>query len=277
MEEITMKRTVLLDGAVGTSLWELADKAGVTRDPVWKYNIEHPELVLELHRQMMEAGAEIILANTFGANGPMVERCSAYSVEEVVKKGVELAKKAAEGTGVKVAVACGPLSELLEPFGDLEEEEAEAIFSKQIGSGIEAGAELVMVQTFIDLELMKIAAKVAKSYGVPVFCTLSFEKVGKTMMGQSVEQVCRELEAIGVDAVGMNCSLGPELALPVIEEFSRQTKLPLVFKPNAGMPGQTTDPEIFAKLVASAAEYVSYIGGCCNCNASYIRALKKYI
>ena len=277
MEEITMKRTVLLDGAVGTSLWELADKAGVARDPVWKYNIEHPELVLELHRQMIEAGAEIILANTFGANGPMVERCSSYSVEEVVKKGVELARKAAEGTGVKVAVACGPLSELLEPFGDLEEEEAEAIFRKQIGSGIEAGADLVMVQTFIDLELMKIAAKVAKSYGVPVFCTLSFEKVGKTMMGQSVEQVCRELEAIGVDAVGMNCSLGPELALPVIEEFSRQTKLPLVFKPNAGMPGQTTDPEIFAELVASAAEYVSYIGGCCNCNASYIEALKKHI
>lgn len=272
-----MKRTVLLDGAVGTSLWELADKAGVNREPVWKYNIEHPELVLELHRQMIAAGAEIILANTFGANGPMVERCSSYTVEEVVKKGVELAKKAVEGTEVKVAVACGPLSELLEPFGDLETEEAESIFRKQIGSGVEAGADLVMIQTFIDLEMMKIAAKVAKSYAVPVFCTLSFEKVGKTMMGQSVEQVCRALEAIGVDAVGMNCSLGPELALPVIEEFSRQTKLPLVFKPNAGMPGQTTSPESFARLVAPAMEFVSYVGGCCNCNAEYVKALKEYL
>ncbi|MDO5445285.1 MAG: homocysteine S-methyltransferase family protein [Eubacteriales bacterium] len=272
-----MKRAVLLDGAVGTSLWELADRAGINRDPVWKYNMEHPELVQELHRQMIEAGAEIILANTFGANEPMVKRCSSYTVEEVVKKGVELAKMAAEGTGVKVAVSCGPLSELLEPFGDLEEEEAERIFRNQIGSGIEAGADLVMIQTFIDLEMMKIAAKVAKSYAVPVFCTLSFEKVGKTMMGQSVEQVCRELEALGVDGVGMNCSLGPEYALPVIEEFSRQTKLPLVFKPNAGMPGQTTDPESFAKIVAPAAEFVSYVGGCCNCNADYVKALKKYL
>lgn len=277
MEEMTMNRAVMLDGAVGTSLWELADKAGINREPVWKYNIEHPELVLELHRQMIEAGAEIILANTFGANEPMVKRSSSYAAEEVVKKGVELARKAVEGTDVKVAVACGPLSELLEPFGDLEEEEAERIFTKQIGSGIEAGADIVMVQTFIDLEMMKIAARVAKSYAVPVFCTLSFEKVGKTMMGQSVELVCRELEAIGVDAVGMNCSLGPELALPVIEEFSRQTKLPLVFKPNAGMPGQTTDPESFARIVAPAIEFVSYIGGCCNCNAGYVKALKKYI
>lgn len=277
MEEMKMNRAVLLDGAVGTSLWELADKAGINRDPVWKYNIEHPELVLELHRQMIEAGAEIILANTFGANEPMVKRSSSYAAAEVVKKGVELARKAVEGTDVKVAVACGPLSELLEPFGDLEEEEAERIFTKQIGSGIEAGADIVMVQTFIDLEMMKIAARVAKSYDVPVFCTLSFEKVGKTMMGQSVELVCRELEAIGVDAVGMNCSLGPELALPVIEEFSRQTKLPLVFKPNAGMPGQTTDPESFAGIVAPAIEFVSYVGGCCNCNAGYVKALKKYI
>lgn len=272
-----MKRAILLDGAVGTSLWELADKVGVSRDPVWKYNIEHPELVLELHRQMVAAGAEIILANTFGANGPMVERCSSYTVKEVVKKGVELARKAVEGTEVKIAVACGPLFELLEPFGDLEEEEAESIFREQIGSGVEAGADLVMIQTFIDLEMMKIAAKAAKAYHVPVFCTLSFEKAGKTMMGQSVEQACRALEEIGADAVGMNCSLGPELALPVIEEFSRQTKLPLLFKPNAGMPGQTTDPEVFARLVAPAAEFVSYIGGCCNCNAEYVKALKRYL
>lgn len=272
-----MKNTILLDGAVGTSLWELADKAGINRDPVWKYNMEHPELVLELHKQMIESGAQIILANTFGANRPMVSRHSSYTVEAVVKKGVELAKKAAEGTDVKVAVACGPLSELLEPYGDLEEDEAEAIFKEQIGTGVKAGADMVMIQTFIDLEMMKIAARVAKSYNVPVFCTLSFEKVGKTMMGQSVEQVCRALEDIGVDAVGMNCSLGPEYALPVIEEFSRHTKLPLVFKPNAGMPGQTTDPKHFAKTVAPAIEYVSYIGGCCNCNADYVKALKQYI
>ena len=268
-----MNQYTLLDGAVGTSLWELAEKNGIAKEPVWKYNIEHPELVLELHKEMIAAGAEIILANTFGANRPMVKRSSNYSVEEIVTRGVELAKQAAAGTDVKVAVACGPLSEMLEPFGDLTEEEAEEIFREQIGNGVKAGADMIMVQTFYDLEMAKLAVRVGKAYPVPVFCTLSFEKVGKTMMGQSVEQVCRELEEAGADAIGMNCSLGPETALPVIREFSEKTKLPLVFKPNAGMPGQTTSPEAFAQTIAPALEFVSYVGGCCNCNAEYIKAI----
>lgn len=270
-------RITLLDGAVGTSLWELADKHGIKREAVWKYNMEHPELVTELHNSMLSAGAEIILANTFGANPPMVKRLSSWSTEQVVTRGVELALAARDqaGSGAKVAVSCGPLSELMEPYGDLKEDEARAYFEEQIGSGIRAGGEMVMVQTFIDLEMARVAVEVAKGYGVPVFCTLSFEKTGKTMMGQGVAQVCEVLAAAGADAVGMNCSLGPELAVPVIAMFREHTDLPLVFKPNAGMPGQTTDPVLFARTVAPAAEYVSYIGGCCNCNADYVTALKK--
>lgn len=269
-----MNKITLIDGAVGTSLWEIAESHGIKKEPVWKYNIEHPEIVTELHHRMIDAGAKIILANTFGANRPMVQKSSSYSVEEVVTKAVTLVKEAVAGTDVRVAVACGPLSELLEPYGDLEEEEAEAYFEEQIGSGVRAGGEIVMIQTFIDLEMMKVAARVAKRYGVPVFCTLSFEKVGKTMMGQSVSDVCRALEEIGVDGVGMNCSLGPEAAMPIIRRFAEETKLPLVFKPNAGMPGQITDPASFAATVAPALDFVSYIGGCCNCNPEYVRALK---
>lgn len=278
-----MGRITLLDGAVGTTLWSLADAQGVKREPVWKYNIEHPELVSKLHETYIAAGSEIILANTFGANRQMVKRASSYSVSDVVKKGGELAVSAAKGTGVKVFCAIGPLLEFMEPYGDLEEEEVIDIFTEQMTPVMEAGADGVMVQTFMDLATAAVATKVAKKFGKPVFTTLTFEKRGKTMMGNSVEQVCEELEEAGADAIGMNCSLGPELALPIIEKFRACTSLPLVFKPNAGLPMNAEGTEIpytaeqFAKEVAPALDFVSYIGGCCNCNFDYISTLKKMI
>lgn len=278
-----MSKITLLDGAVGTTLWSLADAHGIKREPVWKYNIEHPELVTELHKTYIEAGSQIILSNTFGANRQMVKRASSYSVTDVVSKGAELALDAAKGTGVKVFCAIGPLLEFMEPYGDLEEEEVIDIFTEQMTPVMEAGADGVMVQTFMDLATAVVATKVAKKFGKPVFTTLTFEKKGKTMMGNSVEQACEELEEAGADAVGMNCSLGPELALPIIRKFHETTNLPLVFKPNAGLPMNADGSEIpytaeqFAKEVAPALDYVSYIGGCCNCNFDYVKVLKNLI
>ena len=275
----------LLDGAVGTSLWELAERNGIKKDPVWTYNLTHPELVTELARQYAEAGAQIMLANTFGANEPAVKRSSSFDADVVVRTGVQLEKQAVAGTGIKVALSIGPLSQLMEPYGDLTEEEVEAIYLKQIDAGMQAGADCIMIQTFIDLSTMAVAARVAKRYGVPVYCTMSFEARGKTMMGNSVQDIIDTLTPLGVDAVGMNCSLGPDKAIPIIKEFSEKTDLPLVFKPNAGLPimsanGTTAsvyDADTFVKDVTPAIEYVSYIGGCCGSNASYVRALKKLL
>ncbi len=272
------KNLTLLDGAVGTSLWEKAeDKA-----PVWRYNLENPTIVSELHREYIDAGAEIILANTFGANAGAVSS-SPYTVREVVETGVRLARAAADGTGVKVALSAGPLSTLLEPYGDLTEEEAAAIYEEQLGAGMDAGADLILLQTFMDVNMMAIAVRIAKQYGVPVFCAMTFEKVGKTMMGQSVQDVLDTLTPLGVDAVGLNCSLGPDLALPIIREFHEKTDLPLLFKPNAGKPilapdGSTVtayDADTFVDDILPAAEFVRYIGGCCGSNASYIRRLRE--
>ena len=280
------KNITLLDGAVGTSLWEIAERNGVEKVPVWRYNIEHPEFVTELLQTYIDAGSQIILPNTFGANGPIVKRTAPqYTTPQVVTAGVKLAKAAAEGTGVKVAVSAGPLSQLMEPWGDLEEEEVEDIYAEMLGAGVEAGADLVMLQTFIDLGMMEVATRVAKKLGVPVMSTMTFEKVGKTMFGNSVEQVIDTLGALDVDAIGMNCSLGPDLALPVIREFAEKTKIPLVFKPNAGLPitsadGKTVtdyDADTFVREVEPALEFVDYIGGCCGCNPEYIRKLKARI
>ncbi len=280
-----MKRDiVLLDGAVGTSLWEKAEKYGYPKSPVWTYNLEHPEIVRELAADYLDAGSQIILANTFGANGPSGKRSSKFATPDVVKAGVRLAREVI-GTKAKVALAIGPLSTLLEPYGDLEEDECREIYEEQIGSGMEEKPDCVMIQTFMDIEMMRIAASVAKQYGVPVFCTMTFEKSARTMMGNSVQQVIDTLTPLGVDAIGMNCSLGPDLALPVIREFAEKTDLPLVFKPNAGKPitsagGETVsayDAETFAREIQPALEYVSYVGGCCGSNAEYIRTLRRYL
>lgn len=272
-----------MDGAGGTSLWRMAEERGFAKDPVWKYNIEHPELVSQLAKDYIAAGSQIILSNTFGANGPAVEKSSTYAVGDVVSAGVRIAKEAAAGTGVKVALDIGPLSMMMEPYGDLEEEDVEKIYAEQIGGGMAEHPDLIMLETFMDLEMMKVAARVAKRYGVPVLCSMTFEAAGRTLMGNRVEDIVEEMTRLGVDAVGLNCSLGPADALPIMEQFARVTDMPLVFKPNAGMPVMAEDgsmispynAQMFADEIAPALKIATYVGGCCGSSPDYIRALKR--
>ena len=279
------RKITLMDGAVGTTLWSIAEANGVKKEPVWKYNIEHPEFVEELTRRYLDAGCEIILANTFGANGPAVKRSSPYSAADVVAAGVKAAKKVLDGTGVKLCLSLGPLMQLLEPYGDMEEDECAAIYDEMLQAGVGAGCDMILIQTFMDLEMMRVATETAKKYGLPVFCSMTFEKNGKTMFGNSVDDVIETLTPLGIDAIGLNCSLGPDLALPIIKEFSEKTDLPLLFKPNAGKPitgsdGTTTaayTAKQFAEDVKPALEYVSYIGGCCGSDDSYVREIKKLL
>ncbi|MBQ6475697.1 MAG: homocysteine S-methyltransferase family protein [Clostridia bacterium] len=278
-------KITLLDGAGGTTLWYIAESNGVEKVPVWRYNIEHPEYVEEVVRGYRDAGSQIILTNTFGANGPAVKHSSNYSVEEVITAGVQAARRVLEGTDVKLSLDLGPLTQILEPYGDLEEDECIEIYDEMLEAGMRAGCDMITIETFMDLEMMRIVATEAKKYGVPVFCTMTYEKNGKTIFGNSVQDTIDVLEPIGIDAVGLNCSLGPDLALPVIREFSEKTKLPLIFKPNAGMPimnadGKTTTEYSavqFAEDVRPALDFVSYIGGCCGSDPDYIREIKKML
>lgn len=267
----------LLDGAVGTSLWEKTEN----KVPVWRYNIENPGIVRELHQEYVEAGAEIILANTFGANGSNVGN-SGYTVRQVVESALKIARAAIAGKA-RIALSVGPLAQLLEPYGDLTADAARRMFGEQIGPGVEGGADLIFIQTFIDLEMLKIALEVANRYDLPVFCSMSFDQKGRTMMGNSVRDMVEALKDYRVDAVGLNCSLGPDAAVPVIEEFSHQTTLPLLFKPNAGKSTLSDgkdvheyDAETFVTDSLPALKHgVKYIGGCCGTNAAYIRHLRE--
>ena len=273
----------LMDGAVGTSLWAKAEARGIKKDPVWKYNKEHPDIVAELASEYADAGAKIILANTFGANGPAVKRSSDYTSPEIVSEGVKIAKTALAGRDVKIALSAGPLSALMEPYGDLTEEEAAEIYREMLEAGVKEGPDLILLQTFIDLAMIRVAAVEAKRFGLPVFCCLSFERRGRTMMGNSVEDMIEELVPLEVDAIGMNCSLGPDLALTVIREFAEKSPLPVIFKPNAGKPilaadgttATTYSAKVFADDVMPALDLVDYIGGCCGADPSYIRELAE--
>ena len=268
---------VLLDGAVGTSLWEKSEN----KVPVWRYNLENPQIVSQLHREYLDAGAKIILANTFGANGAAVRKVSDDSVKDIVSEGVRLVKAVTLGTDAKAALAVGPLTELLEPYGELSAGDAAELFSELLTAGMAEHPDMILLQTFMDLEMMKIAANCAMQYDVPVFCSMSFDACGKTMMGNSVEQIVARLLPFGISAIGLNCSLGPQSAMPILREFRQYTDLPLLFKPNAGITtiaeGKVRsgmDVQEFVSQTVPAAEIgATYIGGCCGTNACYIRAL----
>lgn len=273
-------KVVLMDGAVGTTLWEKTDN----KVPVWRYNVENPAIVSLVHKEYVEAGSKIILANTFGANGGAVGKTD-YSVSQVVSAGVRLAKQATEGTDVKVALSIGPLTGLLEPYGDIEIDDAKKLFAEQIAAGMSENPDLILVQTFMDVEMLKLAVEQADKYNVPVFAAMSFEAVGRTMMGNSVQDMLDGLSGLRVDAVGLNCSLGPDLAVPIMKTFRQCTDLPLLFKPNAGKPKAENgelhsgmDIESFAEDALPALDYgVTYIGGCCGTNSLYIRRLAEKI
>ena len=273
-----MNKTFLLDGAMGTSLWAKAEK----QLPVWRYNIESPEIVSELHAEYIKAGSDYIFTNTFSANRDNVSK-SSFSVKEVVEKGVELAKKAAEGTNTKVVLDIGPLSELLEPYGDLEEDEAAEIYEEQIGAGVVMKPDVILFETFMDIEMLKIAVSVASKYDIPIWCSMSFDQNGRTMMGNSVKDMIDALSEFNVEAVGLNCSLGPDLAVPVIAQFKEYTSLPLIFKPNAGK-NTIKDGKVITEFsvetfvedaIASLEHGVKYLGGCCGSSPEYIKALKE--
>jgi len=174
---------------------------------------------------------------------------------------------------------------MMEPYGDLTEEEVEEIYREQIGAGMSEDPDFIVLETFMDLEMLKVAVSVAKSYGVPVLCTMTFEARGRTMMGNRVEDIAEELSDLGVDGVGINCSLGPVDAVPIIREFAEHTDLPLGFKPNAGKPVLAEDGSVispysatdFADDVTPVLDLVTYLGGCCGSDPDYIRELKKTI
>lgn len=275
------KEFVCLDGGMGTMLQARGLKPGETPEA---WNLENPQKLIDIHKEYLAAGADIIYANTFGANRYKLEHCG-YSVERVIRAGIANARRAVSESAnpnALVALDIGPIGQLLEPTGTLTFEEAYDIYKEEVTAGKDA--DLIVFETMTDLYELKAAVLAAKENSdLPIICTMTFEENMRTFTGCSVSAMALTLEGLGVDAVGINCSLGPEELFPIAEELCRWTTLPVVLKPNAGLPDPITNkyslnPKRFAELMEKFVPIgVKIFGGCCGTNPEFIREVSEML
>ena len=286
------KELLFLDGGMGTLLQEKGLAPGELPE-MW--NVTHPEEIRTIHRNYIEAGSDIVLTNTFGANALKfhAEDCSLESIVKTAVKLVKEAAKEAETAGkaapegrrtVYTALDIGPTGKLLKPMGDLEFEAAYEAFREVMIWGEEAGADLIHIETMSDTYELKAAVLAAKeNTSLPVFATVIYDERKKLLTGADIPSVIAMLEGLRVDALGINCGMGPEQMLPILEDYIKYSSLPVIVKPNAGLPkqkdGQTwydVDPAEFAgymkKIVSMGA---CVIGGCCGTTPEHIKAMTE--
>lgn len=273
-----MDEILFLDGAFGT----MAQSAGLLpgEDP-FEWNEKNPKGVESIHKSYVASGADIVLANTFGAN-PLKYR-GRNNLADMVKSAVESARL----SGAKrVALDIGPTGRLLKPAGDLSFKEAYENFSAVVVSGVNAGADLAFVETISDARELKAAVLAVKeNSNLPLYVTVSLDESGKLLTGASVECVSALLESLDVDAYGFNCGLGPDKMEAFIRKLRAVSTKRIIAKPNAGMPkiknGRTVysqSPEEFAKLVLRLVDAgASIVGGCCGTTPEHIRAVRKLL
>ncbi|MDR3560973.1 MAG: homocysteine S-methyltransferase family protein [Negativicutes bacterium] len=271
----------LFEGAMGTMLQQAGLPAGYCPE-LW--NIEHPERITSVHRQYVESGADIIESNTFGANRIKLEHYHLQSQVMALNIAAVKAARAACGPRTKVAGSIGPTGKFIAPLGELTFAAAYDVFSEQISALDQAGVDMIIIETIIDIQEMRAALLAAKAATAkPVVCQLSFGADGRTLTGTDPRTAAVILAAMGADVIGANCSLGPAQLLPVVTELALSCSVPISVQPNAGMPelvqGQTLFPMGPAematwvpKLVAAGA---TYLGGCCGTTPEHIYALRQ--
>lgn len=279
------KELLYFDGGTGTLLQEKGMKPGELPET---WNLTHTEEMVDIHRQYFEAGSDIVLTNTFGANALKFHNTE-YELEDIVAAAVVNVKEGAwmgvhDGREVYTALDIGPTGKLLKPMGDLSFEDAYEAFKEVVQYGEEAGADLIHIETMSDTYEVKAAVLAAKeNTSLPVFATMIFDEKGKLLTGGDVPSAVALLEGLRVDALGINCGLGPEQMLPILEEILKYTTVPVIVKPNAGLPKQKdgnvyydVEPEEFSRIMEKIVRLgASAVGGCCGTTPSHIRALIK--
>ena len=279
------KELLFFDGGMGTLLQAEGLKPGELPET---WNIMHADVITDIHRQYIESGSDIVLTNTFGANALKFhdETCS---LQEIVRTAVIHAKTAAAlaetgGREIYTALDVGPTGKLLRPMGDLDFEDAYEAFGEVMRCGAEAGADLIHIETMSDTYELKAAVLAAKeNTSLPVFVTTIFDERGKLLTGADVPAVVALLEGLRVDALGINCGLGPVQMLPVFEQILQYTSLPIIVKPNAGLPkqvrGETYYDVLPREFAATMREIVSQgaaiVGGCCGTTPEHIREMTE--
>ena len=280
------KKIIICDGAMGTMMQKYGLKAGELPELL---SFTQPEIIKEIYREYYQAGSDFVSTNTFGCNRFKLEK-SGYTVEQVVTQAVKVAKEAAaefqDSFGKYVALDLGPIGKLMEPSGELTFDDAYDVYKEMIVAGAEAGADFVLFETFLDIYEMKAAVLAAKeNCDLPVFCSVTLEKNRRMLMGTDPHTVVNILQDLGIDALGVNCSLGPNDMIDIAKEFLTYSKLPVLVQPNAGLPTLIDGEAIYNVDISEYVEAmqemlragVAIAGGCCGTTPEYIAALSDSI
>lgn len=281
IREELKKRRLFFDGGMGSLLQARGLRPGELPE-IW--NLERPEIIEEIHLEYLEAGADVVTANTFGANRFKYNEATGHTVDEIVTAAVSLAKNAVRKAGRGyAALDMGPTGKLLAPYGTLEFEDACEVYKEVVRAGANAGADLIIIETMGDSYELKAAVLAAKEASdLPVFATVTLDEKGKMLTGGNVESVTALLEGLGVDAIGLNCGLGPVQLLPFVRQMAAVASVPILVNPNAGLPrsenGSTVydiDSDTFAEEMCRIAESgASVLGGCCGTTPEHIRKMR---
>ena len=273
IKEAIKKKRLYFDGATGSYLSSL----GYTSAPE-DVCLTNPEVILGMHKEYIKAGADIIKTNTFGVN-PIKYK----DYLERIFSAVEIAKKAVEGTDTYVALDVGPLGKLLAPLGDLDFEDAVSAFKAVISSVDGLNIDLILIETMNDSYETKAAVLAAKEASdLPIFVTNVYGADGKLMTGANPEAMACMLEGLGIDAIGMNCSLGPNKMLDVLPRLAAVTSIPIIVNPNAGLPSLVGEKTVydmgaceFSSVMEQIAQYATILGGCCGTTPEYIKKTRE--
>lgn len=293
------KQVIVFDGGTGSVLQEMGLQPGELPE---RWNYEHPEKIQKLHYNYFASGSNIVNTNTFGANSLKFDENELEKIVRCALENAKVARDTIETSNSKnasephfIAIDIGPCGKLIKPLGDIGFEEAIGVFKKTIRLGLENGADCILIETMNDCYEAKAAILAAKEVRsemnlddfagryVPIFATTVFDESALTLTGSSPELMTTYISSLGVDALGVNCSLGPKQMVPIVKRILATTEKPVMVKPNAGLPrsenGKTVydvKPEEFARIVAGFAENgVAIVGGCCGTTAEHIRLLKE--
>lgn len=282
IREYIKDNILIFDGAMGTMLQQKGLKIGENPEI---FGLKNPNKLLEIHKAYLRAGSNVVTTNTFGANELKLEKLG-YTVEEVVDNAIRVAKKAVEEVDSQeqkyVALDIGPIGEMLEPMGTLSFDKAYEIFKRQAIQGEKSGANIVIIETMMDLYEAKAAVLAVKeNTNLPVFLTMTFDENGRSFTGCMPESMVATIEGLGVDAIGVNCSLGPKQLFPIVEKIAKITYLPVIVQANAGLPDiidgnaiyNVKADEFFYGVKKFIEVGASIIGGCCGTDPSFIKKI----
>ncbi|MCJ7802525.1 MAG: homocysteine S-methyltransferase family protein [Candidatus Marinimicrobia bacterium] len=286
-EKLKQEKILVSDGAMGSLLFEKGLNPG---DCPERFNLEHPKVLAEIAQAYLQAGADIIQTNTFGAS-PL--KLSDYNLDdktkEINQKAVEIVKQVVDSKAF-VSGSIGPTGKMLIPYGDIEPASMKDNYKKQSRALIESGVDLLCIETMTDLNEALIAIQSAReiSLEIPIIATMTFDVIPQgcvTIMGNGVAEVCTKLQEFGANVIGSNCGNGTKNMITIAKEFLSNTELPIIIQSNAGIPTIVDDhvvyqetPEEFADFTKILLELgVSIIGGCCGTTPDHIKAIKQAV